>query len=57
MRVGDRARKYDQAAIRLASSRGNSALEIGAFACTSHGHVHVQGRRGSLDGVRHAHLS
>jgi hypothetical protein len=37
MGVGDRVRKYDQAAVRLARSRGNGTFEIGAVACTGHG--------------------
>jgi hypothetical protein len=56
MRVGDQAREYDQAAVWLARSRGDGALNLGAITYAGHGHVHAKGRAGSLDGARNAHL-
>jgi len=56
MRVGDQAREYDQAAVWLARSRGDGALNLGAITYAGHGHVHAKGRAGSLDDARDAHL-
>src|SRR6516225_5074334 len=56
MRVGDQAREYDQAAVRLARSPSDGALNLGAITYAGHGHVHTKGWAGSLDGTRDAYL-